>query len=116
RVHVVGPDGKALSGATVSGLSALGGLDLVKGSSFTVLALSPERPRVVTCVHAGRKLAGHVSLGGKEQGPVTVQLRPWATLTGQLHDEEGKPIGGARVWLTYSADSARGFFETGVPT
>ncbi|MBI1913623.1 MAG: sigma-70 family RNA polymerase sigma factor [Planctomycetes bacterium] len=115
RVHVVGPDGKALTGATVSGMTALGGLVPVKGSSFTALALSPERPRVVTCVHAGRKLAGHVSLSGKESGPVTVQLRPGATLTGQLLDEEGKPIVGARVWLFYAADSARGFFESGIP-
>jgi hypothetical protein len=115
RVKVVGPDGKALAGAMASGVTALGGITTLKGDGFTALAVSPDQPRTVTCVHAGRKLAGHAVLSGKEAGPVTVRLRPWATLTGRLLDEEGKPLPGAEVQVSYLADSARGFFESGIP-
>jgi hypothetical protein len=114
-VNVVGPDGKALAGATASGVTALGGITALKGASVTALALSPARPRTLTCVHAGRKLAGHIRLTGKEAGPVTVRLQPWATLSGRLLDEDGKAMPGVQVRLFYAEDSERGLFESGIP-
>ena len=114
-VKVVGPDGKALTGATVSGVTALGGIATLTGDSFTALALTPERPRTLTCVHPGRKLAGQVVLGGKEAAPVMVRLQPWAELTGRLLDEDGNGMAGASVRLFYATESARGLFESGIP-
>jgi protocatechuate 3,4-dioxygenase beta subunit len=114
-VNVMGPDGKALSGATVSGVRAMGGITALKGDTVTVLALSPDRPRTLTCVHAGRKLAGHILLTAKEAGPVTVRLQSWATLSGRLVDNNGQAIAGAQVQLFYARTSARGLFESGIP-
>jgi hypothetical protein len=114
-VNIVGPDGKALAGATVSDVTALGGIIALKGSSVTALGLSPDWPRTLTCVHLGRKLAGHIRLTDKETGPATVRLRPWAALTGRLLDDDGKPMPGVQVRLFYAIDSARGLFESGIP-
>src|SRR5262249_41736270 len=105
----------APAGATASGVTALGGITAVQGDTFQALALSPDRPRTLTCVHPTRKLAGHLRLTGKEAGPVTITLRPWATLTGRLLDEEGNPMAGVSGRLFYSVDSARGLFESGIP-
>jgi RNA polymerase sigma factor (sigma-70 family) len=114
-VNLIDPDGKALAGATASGVTALGGITPMQGSSMTALALSPEWPRTLTFVHPKRKLAGHIRLTGKEVGPVTVQLKSWATLTGRLLDEDGRALPGAQVKLFYAVDSARGLFESGIP-
>jgi RNA polymerase sigma factor (sigma-70 family) len=99
---VVGPDGKPLQGATVLGLLAFGGSATLKDDSCTALALNPDRPRTVVLVHPGRKLAGSAVVSGKEPGPVTVRLQPWATLKGRLLDEDGKPLAGAQVRLSYA--------------
>jgi RNA polymerase sigma factor (sigma-70 family) len=114
-IHVVGPDARPLAGATASGVTALGGISVVKGNTFTALGLSPEWPRTVTCIHAGRKLAGHIRLTEKDAGPLTIALRPWATVTGRLLDEDGKAMPDVQVRLFYAADSARGLFESGIP-
>jgi RNA polymerase sigma factor (sigma-70 family) len=100
--RMVGPNGKPLAGATVAGLEGFGGTTTLKGATFTALALNPARPRTVAAIHPGRKLAGSVVLGGNEPGPVTVRLRPWATLKGRLLDDEGKPLAGAQVRLCYA--------------
>jgi hypothetical protein len=120
-VQVIGPDGKALAGATVSGVTALGGIATLKGDSFTALALTPGHPRTLTCVHPERKLAGQVVLtamagkAGKETAPVSVRLRPWSALTGRLLDEDGNGLAGVSVRLSYATESARGLFESGIP-
>ncbi len=48
----------------------------------------------MTITHEGRKLVGSAYLKGDEAGPMTVRLQPWATLTGRIVDEEGRPRGG----------------------
>jgi hypothetical protein len=115
RVQVVGPDGKPVEGAVVSGWTAFGGRTTAKGDTFTAVALDPARPRTLTVVHTKRKLAGHVTLRGDEKGPVTVTLRPWATLTGKLLDEDGKPLAGARVRIGYREESAFHLAHAGIP-
>jgi RNA polymerase sigma factor (sigma-70 family) len=98
---VVGPDGAPVIGARVAGLLAFGGVATLRGDTFTALALNPAQPRTVAVFHAGRRLAGSVVLRGDEAGPVTVRLRPCAKLKGRLLDEDGRPLVGAEVRVSY---------------
>ena len=48
---------------------------------FAALGLDPARPRLLGFVHRDRKLAGSVVVRGNEEGPLTVRLAPWATVS-----------------------------------
>jgi hypothetical protein len=94
--EVLGPDGKPLAGARVSGLRTYGGLgqweNPLKTAAFTVIGLGPREVRLVEVVHDGKKLAGSLALKGDEKGPVKVKLAAWATLTGRLVTPDGRPV------------------------
>ncbi len=99
---VLGPDGKPLTGAMVKGLTAVWPKPTtLKAATFTVLALEPREPRQLMFVHLKRKLAGKLTVRGDEKGVVTVQLEPWATLTGRILDEDGQPLAGVRIQLGF---------------
>jgi RNA polymerase sigma factor (sigma-70 family) len=111
---VVGPDGKPLSGATVMGLSALGGGPVqLKDASFTATTLSPARARTIAFIHKERKLAGQVVLRGTEKEPVTVKLEPWGAVTGRALDEEGRPLVDAECLINYQSNMVRWLFDSG---
>jgi RNA polymerase sigma factor (sigma-70 family) len=111
---VIGPDDRPVAGASVVGLTALGGGAVsLKDASFTARALNPARPRIVAFVHKGRKLAGVATLCGDEKGPVTVKLRPWGAVAGRALDEEGNPLADAEFHVSYHANSIRWLFEVG---
>jgi hypothetical protein len=102
RGTVLGPDGKPLTGTLVKGLTAIWPTPTaLKNATFTAVALDPQEPRQLLFVHLQRKLVGQLVVRGDEKGDVTVQLEPWATLTGRVLDEDGRPLAGVRIHLGF---------------
>jgi protocatechuate 3,4-dioxygenase beta subunit len=99
---VVDPDGKPITGVRVCGLNPLGGIQMLKDSSFKAVALSSAKPRRIAFVHPQRKLVGHVLVEADAREPITVRLQPGAVLTGRLLDEDGKPLAGINVNAGYT--------------
>ncbi len=98
---LVDPEGRPLfGGALASGLRSDWDLgpEMVNTADFTVLDL--YRPRLLCFVHEGKKLAGSVVVYGDEKVPITVKMKPWATVSGRLLDAKGKPIPNATLWFT----------------
>jgi hypothetical protein len=95
------PDGKPLAGAVVQGLQALfGKTQTLETPSFTAIAVDPTHPRKLLFAHAEKKLVGKLLVGGEDNAPA-VQLEPWGTVTGQIVNDDGKPLAGATVNLAY---------------
>ncbi len=108
---IVGPDGKPLAGARVCALNDRGywGPDPLSGADFTVMALEPNKPRLLQFVHAGKKLAGFLRLRGNEKVPLQVRLdQRWGALTGRLVRPDGKPIAGAMTACYVSGEKHHG--------
>jgi hypothetical protein len=100
---LVGPDGRPVAGALAAGLRHdwfVGPDWPLRTDEFTALGLDPARPRLLGFVHPGKKLAGSVVVRGDEEGPVTVRLAPWATVSGRLLDADGRPVKNATLWFT----------------
>jgi hypothetical protein len=72
----------------------------LKTAEFTVLGLQADRPRLLCFVQPEKKLAGSVVVRGNEKASLTVQLQPWATVSGRLLDADGKPIQNATLTFT----------------
>jgi hypothetical protein len=108
---LVDPDGKPVAGARAGGLNPLGESIALTGSAFTARALHPTAPREVSFLHKGRKLAGHRVVSGKDKGPLRIDLVPWASVTGRILDEDGKPVSGAHVRVYYPDDTVRWLSE-----
>jgi len=103
---VLGPDDKPLTGAMVRGLTALWPkATTLQTAKFTVVALDPREPRDLMFIHLKQKLVGKLMVRGDENGEVTVQLEPWATISGRILDEDGQPKAGVRVNLGFVLDS-----------
>jgi RNA polymerase sigma factor (sigma-70 family) len=101
-VRVEDPDGKPLPGAVVSGMTASWPIaHRLKGAEFTTYALDPARPRTLTFLHPGKKLAGSLTVRGDEKGPPTVKLAPEGAVTGRILDADGQPRAGAEVTLVF---------------
>lgn len=92
---VLGPDGKPLAGTRPFGLkSYIQGsweYEALTTADFTVYGLRVGKPRKLMFIHEGLKLAGSCVVRGDEQGPITVKLEPWATVTGRLVTSDGLP-------------------------
>jgi hypothetical protein len=59
-------------------------------------------------VHEGLRLAGSRVVRGDEQGPVTVKLQPWATITGRLITADGLPRADVEFYFARKPDLALG--------
>jgi RNA polymerase sigma factor (sigma-70 family) len=110
---VLGPDGKPLAGTRGFSLGAGHGEEAVKTARFTVRNLRPGHPRAVTFLHPSRRLAGFALVRGDEKKPLTIKLRPWATVTGRLLDANGLPARGMRLTFLAGDGPDRDLF-TGV--
>jgi RNA polymerase sigma factor (sigma-70 family) len=98
---VLGPDGKPLAGARPFGLESSGywASEKLKTADFTVYGVTAARPRRLMFVHEGLRLAGSRVVRGDEQGPITIKLEPWATVTGRLITADGLPRADVDLYL-----------------
>lgn len=55
------------------------------------MGLHPDRIRRITFVKEDRKLIGFLLARGDGDAPYNVRMQPWATITGRVVDEQGKP-------------------------
>src|SRR5262249_27329969 len=76
----LGPDGKPLAGAQVSGLRPM--RCYWKGAQFTLRGLSPGKSELLQVIHDEKKLAGWLEVRGDEKDPVRIRLQPWGSVTG----------------------------------
>jgi RNA polymerase sigma factor (sigma-70 family) len=96
---VLGPDGKPLAGALVSGLTNANHWDdrPLKTAEFTLTGIAASRARLVQFTHPQKRLAGFVVVKGDEKGPLSVQLGPAGALTGRVLTAKGKPVAGGEI-------------------
>jgi beta-lactamase regulating signal transducer with metallopeptidase domain len=94
RVSLVDPEGKPVVGAESEGLTFFpwDNEPELRSATFSITKLHPDRLRRVTFVKADRKLVGFLGARGDGDTAYTVRMQPWATLTGRILDEAGKPL------------------------
>jgi RNA polymerase sigma factor (sigma-70 family) len=101
-------EGKPLSGVRITGLTATWSRPQeLRGAEFTALGLAPAEPRVLVGWHAGRKLAGTLTVRGDEPAPAVLKLVAAGVLVGRVLDAEGRPVAGARVAYGYRDDKGQ---------
>jgi hypothetical protein len=66
-----------------------------------VVSLDPSESRELLFVEPKRKLAGKLVVRGDDKGDLTVRLEPWAEVTGRILDEDGQPMAGVRIQLSF---------------
>jgi RNA polymerase sigma factor (sigma-70 family) len=93
---VLSPDGKPLAGARPFGLLSYYSdgsweNEALKSADFTAYGLRAGQPRKLMFIHEGLKLAGSCVVRGGDQGPITVKVEPWATVSGRLVTSDGLP-------------------------
>jgi len=107
-VRVRDADGKPLSGTVVAGMTASWPNTFrVEKDAFTAYALDPAHPRRLLFYHAGRNLAGTLTLRGDEKEAPVVRLGPAGAVTGRVLDADGEPIAGAVVGLYFTDRTAQ---------
>jgi hypothetical protein len=74
---------------------------ILETETFTAAGMERDKPCTLLFKHRGRKLIGQKVVGPEDNGPLTVRLHPWGTLTGRLVDPEGKPLADVKVRLKY---------------
>jgi beta-lactamase regulating signal transducer with metallopeptidase domain/protocatechuate 3,4-dioxygenase beta subunit len=94
---VLDPEGKPLSRAHYRGATDPGSWTLLDSARFSVNGYRPDKPRTLVFVQLDGKLSGSVVLKGEQTGTLTVQLHPWASVTGRLVDGDGKPLAGVEL-------------------
>jgi RNA polymerase sigma factor (sigma-70 family) len=104
---VQGPDGRPLEGAHAAGIGSTPKFfDRDTGklatAAFTVSGLAPKKSRSVLFVHPEKKLAGLLTVGPDEAGPLTARLGPTGALAGRVIAGDGKPLAGVKVSVQVS--------------
>jgi hypothetical protein len=104
-VEVQDADGRPLSGAVVSGMTAAWPIAFrLSQAKCTLYALAPGKSRVVIFYHPGRKLGAWLEVSGDAAGPLTAKLVPTGAVTGRVLDADGQPIAGAEVNLSFASE------------
>jgi protocatechuate 3,4-dioxygenase beta subunit len=92
---ILGPDGKPLAGAQVSGVRPM--RCHWNGAELTLHGVSPDRSEVLQVIHAEKKLAGWVEVRGDAKDRVRIRLQPWGAVTGRLVKPDGEPMAKAMI-------------------
>ncbi|WP_435017926.1 sigma-70 family RNA polymerase sigma factor [Tundrisphaera sp. TA3] len=107
-ITAVDPGGHPLPGTTAQGLGGLYPIPRPQeAATFEALGYDPARPRRVTIVHIGRKLAGSAYLKGDPPDAVTVRLQPWGEISGRVVDDEGRPRPGMQILSLFGGPGDR---------
>jgi RNA polymerase sigma factor (sigma-70 family) len=105
---VVGPDGQPLAGARMGGVKGFTITSWERATQptaeFTVYAVQEGQKRNVLALHEEKHLAGSLMIQGDEKEPLTIQLKPWAVLTGRLVTGDGQPRPDVEVTLERYGD------------
>jgi hypothetical protein len=101
---VVGPGGRPLAGATITGLTAkMGDVQTLKGAEFTVTGLRPGRSRYLVCYHQEKDLGGSLVLRGDDKGPIVIKLQSCSEAVGRIVDKDGQPVAGLQLMCSSQA-------------
>ena len=94
QVTLIDPEGEPVSGATTSGLTfhPWDAEPRLRAATFPIDGLHPDRVRRVTFFEDDRELIGFLPARGDAESPYTVRMRPWATVTGRILDENGRSL------------------------
>jgi RNA polymerase sigma factor (sigma-70 family) len=96
KLVVQDPDGRPLAGVWVAGVAEVSRRTVrLTGSTATVYALDPERPRNLILYHPEGHLGGTVTIDSGQKEPVVARLGLLARVTGRLLDADGQPLAGA---------------------
>jgi hypothetical protein len=92
QVSLIDPEGKPLVGVTSE--AWLNGYysRSIRTSTFSLQKLHPDRVQRILFYKEDRKLVGFLLARGDGDTPYTVQLQPWATITGRIVMENGVPF------------------------
>jgi hypothetical protein len=105
---VLDPDGQPLSGARMGGVTGFSipswEYKTQPTAEFTVYAVKEGQKRNILVLHEGRRPAGSRMLQGDEQGPLTIQLKPWGVISGRLVGRDGEPRAGAELRIDRIGD------------
>jgi hypothetical protein len=95
RVSLTDPDGNPVVGAVAHLYEWRGPYEMeerIRGASFPLTGLLPDRDQSITFVQADRKLVGFLKARGDADTPLTVRLVPWGSVTGRLIGPDGQPM------------------------
>ena len=79
----------------------------INGDSFTVHMLESNKPRLLAFTHLERKLMA-MSIGDLDKPVEQITLKPWATVTGRVLDNNGNPLANTEVAVNYPSVKAEG--------
>jgi hypothetical protein len=91
RGHLVGPEGKPLTGVRAYSLAPQVFSEVLADATFTVEGLNPRVTRRLVFVDKDRKYGAFVSLTGEAKGPLTVRLEACGSVSGRVLDQDGQP-------------------------
>jgi hypothetical protein len=100
KVELVGPTGQPVPGASAMGLTTDPfASTTISGANFDVYGLRPGDTRLVEIRHEGIGVGGSVTIEGSDPAdrPVVVKLTRYGAIMGRALDEDGLPLGGAKV-------------------
>ncbi|HEX7378788.1 MAG TPA: carboxypeptidase-like regulatory domain-containing protein [Pirellulales bacterium] len=92
--RLIDADGKPVTGVSTRG-ATLDQYDYeppLRAASFLLTKLHPDRFRRVTFIQEERQLIGFLAARGDGDAAYTVRMSRWATVTGRIVDENGKPL------------------------
>jgi RNA polymerase sigma factor (sigma-70 family) len=95
--RVVDPDGRPLTGVTISGLTRFVD-ETLKGAEFTVHNVNPRAKRQLVFHHKEKNLGFFLKeLAAEKSDPLTIQLQRCGSVSGRLVDQDGVPVAGFRI-------------------
>jgi hypothetical protein len=99
KIRVVDPEGKPVSGASVTGGHSRGPTKTTQDDEIQLANFRPDEQRNVIVRHEARKVAKVIRIGpgADKDGPFVVTLAPLATIRGRTVDADGNPVPASRV-------------------